>query len=94
MIELHCIPDDPFSNELKEWLNDLVVAHKVLEYSDRDLKAARPEYDLPYIRENGTIVTGHEKIRQFMKQLSIEIGQQRMVTGDGCYIDPETGEVC
>lgn len=89
MIILHRKPDDPFATEIEERLKDLVVAYKIEEYGDR-----KSRFKLPYIQEKGTVVTGKEKIKSYLDQLSVELQQQRLVTGDGCYIDPETGEIC
>jgi hypothetical protein len=90
MIILHCTDNDAFAAEVEQKLKDLVVAHKVRKYSDSD--PALPE--LPFLRENGTLVIGKEVIRKYLDELARELDQQRSVTGDACYIDPDTGDVC
>ena len=94
MIILHRKPDDPFAAEVERVLKDLVVAYKTREYDEGASKETTPEYELPFIQENGTLVTGRERIKKYLDELSEELRQQRMVTGDGCYIDPETGKIC
>lgn len=94
MIILHRKPDDPFAAEIERVLEELVVAHKTRNYEEDASNDAPAQYELPFIQENGTLVTGRERIKKYLDELSAELRQQRMVTGDGCYIDPETGKVC
>lgn len=90
MIILHHKSNDPFAAKVKLLLEDLVVAHKTHIYDGE--RASK--YELPFIQENRTLITGKERIKKYLEELSAELRQQRMVTGDGCYIDPETGEAC
>lgn len=91
MIELHRLQkNDPFSDRIEEKLKDLVVAHNVQRHPDRSSVDRR----LPFIRENDTVVEGRDDLDAYLQRLEAELRQQRSITGDACYIDPETGEVC
>ncbi|MDX1637510.1 MAG: hypothetical protein R3281_06050 [Balneolaceae bacterium] len=80
--------DDPYSDQIKEKLEEMVVAHNVHRHD--------PSADekLPYCRENDRIFSGKQEIEQYLQELERELREQRMVTSDSCYIDPETGEIC
>lgn len=94
MIILHHKPNDPFAADIERVLKDLVVAYKTREYDEDAPHDIATELELPFIQENGTLVTGKERIKKYLDELSAELSQQRMVTGDGCYIDPATGKIC
>lgn len=93
MIEFHRPDNDPFSDRIEEWLKDLVVSHKIHRYDGEKEDSTLYEQP-PFIRENEKVVEGKENIERYIRDLEGELRQQRMVTGDSCYIDPETGEVC
>lgn len=90
MIELHRPQKDPFSDQVEDTLKNLVVAHQVHRY-DETSKADRR---LPYITESDKIIDGRDDLKEYLYRLKTELQLQRAVSGDACYIDPETGEVC
>jgi len=90
MIELHRLEKDEPGREIEQKLNDMVVAYCLHVYQDPH----SCDDPLPHISENGSVITGKENIRKYLDNLDMELCQQRSITGDGCYIDPETGKVC
>lgn len=94
MIELHRRPGDTYGDEIEERFTDLVIAYRTVEYQPGDEPAPETDLSLPFIRENGEDYVEKPDIERFMEQLEKELNEQRMITGDSCYIDPETGEVC
>ncbi|MGF1670043.1 MAG: hypothetical protein ACFCU6_06320 [Balneolaceae bacterium] len=90
MIELHRPEIDPLSDELEERLNDMIIKYKTERYKNEETTSI----DLPCIKEGSTLVTGSEKIKKYLLELEQELKWQRSLSGDGCYIDPDTGETC
>ncbi|MEX0771618.1 MAG: hypothetical protein WEB89_06475 [Balneolales bacterium] len=88
MITLHRKENDPDSDELEEKLNDLVLAFEAINHSSGD---GGP---LPYIEEGEKKVQGEKEIEEWLIGLQDELGWQRSLSGDACYIDPKTGKVC
>ncbi|MEX0780816.1 MAG: hypothetical protein WD491_15125 [Balneolales bacterium] len=87
MITLHRKPKDPSSVELEEKLNDLVIAFETEDHAGAD-------NGMPYIEESGNKIEGKEAIEDWLKTLQDELQWQRSLSGDGCYIDPKSGETC
>jgi len=90
MIEFHRLQKDELSDEISTMLQDMVVAYRTKTYSDSPSSSC----SLPHIREGKNIISGEEELREYLHNLDRELHQQRSITGDGCYLDPETGEVC
>lgn len=90
MIELHRRKTDPFADDIEEKLLELVVSFRKKEYTNED----DPEYPLPYINESGKVFQGEARVGEYLAGLEKELHWQRSITGDACYLDPETGEVC
>jgi hypothetical protein len=90
MIELHRNADDRYADELEEKFRDLVIAYRSITYPP-DSESIRP---LPHIQESGKIIAGEVQIEKYIIDLEKELLWQRSLSGDGCYIDPDSGEVC
>lgn len=90
MIKLHRRKEDPKADELEQELIDLVLAYKTIEHED---EKQSPE-DLPYIEESGNIIHKESELEKWFLELKKELDWQRSLTGDACYIHPETGEIC
>lgn len=87
MITLHKKESHAASQELEKMLNDLVIAYS---------KEIHPKSEpgLPYIVEDGTVYKTEDEIQKWLQELSDELSWQRSLSGDGCYIDPNEGQVC
>lgn len=87
MITLFKKRDSQFGNDVYKKLNDLIITFEVEELpEDADAET--------FIKESGKEVKGKQAIDKWLNQLEKELSWQRSLSGDGCYIDPETGETC
>lgn len=87
MIILHRRKNDTASDQLEEKLNRLVLSFKTINH---DSKAEK----FPYIEEDGRQFNSDEEIKGWLRELESQLNWQRSLSGDGCYVDPESGEVC
>ena len=89
MIKLHRHKDSPKADEITERLDDLIISYKTVLH-DSDQK----EKSLPAIEDGGQFIINPTEINSWFEQLRKELEFQRSLSGDGCYIDPDSGEVC
>ncbi len=99
MIELHRPEQDKFADEIDDRLNAMVVAFRSVVHpgspdSDRQNSSPQTSTPLPHIRESGKMISRKEEIFTWLDELDRELQQQRSVSGDSCYIDPESGKIC
>ncbi len=87
MIELHTIQGNYFSERLQERLKDLVVAHEVILHESDEIEE-------PFIIDGDYVFNTRKDIEQWFIQLEGELKWQRSLSGDGCYIDPNSGNIC
>ena len=87
---MHRLDDDPLADRVEETLNELVVAHKVVRYLEMPAGDPTP----PCINESGRIIVGKQDLDEYLYRLKTDLDRQRSISGDVCYIDPETGEIC
>ncbi len=87
MIKLHKKESDTHSEKLEEKLKDLVISFK------KEVHSSETE-GLPYIEEDGRLYKTEKEIEEWLEQIKKELSWQRSLSGDGCYIDPETDEIC
>ena len=86
MITLFRKDSDAEADKIEEKFQDLVLSNKTDKLP--------PEKQNLYISDSGNIVSGKKDIEQWLLKLSSELKWQRSLSGDGCYIDPDSGEVC
>lgn len=86
MITLYKTESDKKGEEVEEKLNDLVLSFKVEKLTDSEKKC--------YIFDGNNIISGDGEIDLWLRKLEDEIFFQRTLSGDGCYIDPDSGGVC
>lgn len=86
MITLYRQKDDQQAAKIEEKLQDLVLAYQVEEIEGE-------KSDL-FIEDGGEKIQGKEEIETWFRELEGELKWQRSISGDGCYINPETGNVC
>lgn len=87
MITLYKKEDSIAAEELHAKLSDLTLAFRV---------EILPEHEVDefYIEESGKQIKENDEIRKWLLQLESELKWQRSLSGDGCYIDPNTGNTC
>ena len=87
MITLIRHPDDPKADEIEQRFKDLILSYKV-----ETTKGS--EQPGPRIKDSDTTISGDKAIEKWLRELEKEIRWQRSLTGDGCYIDPDSGTTC
>jgi len=85
MIKLFRHADDPKADEIESRFKELILSYKT-EISEAN--------DLPKILDGDTIISGDEEIEEWLSELESDLSWQRSLSGDGCYIDPKSGNVC
>lgn len=88
MIRLIRKEDDPKADHIESRFEDLTLSYKI-EISDED-----DDGDLPKVKDGDTIISGEDEIENWLRGLEADLKWQRSLSGDGCYINPESGEVC
>ncbi|NBC65728.1 MAG: hypothetical protein GVY07_08770 [Bacteroidetes bacterium] len=86
MITLYRHKDDQQAAKIEEKLQDLVLAYQVEEIKDE-----KSDF---FIEDGGEKIQGKEEIETWFRELEDELNWQRSISGDSCYIHPETGSVC
>lgn len=87
MITLFKKTGDEFAGKIHSALDDLII-----RFETKCLPA--DSSDPTHIIDGDKIVKGEEEISDWLMQLEAELKWQRSLSGDGCYIDPETGNSC
>lgn len=87
IIVLHTVKQNGFSNRLEERLDELVIAYEKEKHEEDEIKQ-------PFIEEGDNIYQTKEEIEEWLTKLKRELKWQRSLSGDGCYIDPDTGQIC
>lgn len=91
MITLYRNSDSPEADAIEEAMQEMVLAYRVEEGKPEALPDGA---SLPAIREGDRVISEPEKLEAYLRDLQQELNIQRSVTGDACYIDPDTGETC
>jgi len=87
MITLYKKPNGQFGNEVDQRLDDLIITYEMKELSE-DAEAE------VVIIESEKKIKGKQAIENWLNQFEKELRWQRSLTGDACYLDPDTGETC
>lgn len=76
------------ADEVKEALEELVLAHRVVDV-DEDRPEEMPEdRRLPILVEGGDVYSG-DAIASLLDELRRELGYERQFSADACFVDPE-----
>jgi len=87
MIILNKKPGDAFAEEIHTALDDLIITFDVNNLPEDSSGKT-------YIKDGKKIIEGEKQINEWLRELEADLKWQRSLSGDGCYIDPETGESC
>lgn len=86
MITLHRHNTDSKAEKIEQKFKDLVLAYHV---------ETLPEDESgPFIVDSGKRIEGEDELETWFRKLESELNWQRSLSGDGCYIHPESGEIC
>lgn len=86
MITLYRHKNDKQAAKAEEKLQDLVLAYRVEEVKDEESEF--------FIEDSGKKIQGEEQLEAWFRELESELSWQRSISGDGCYIHPDSGKIC
>lgn len=85
MITLLRNKNDKSADAVEEKFRDLVLAYRVV--INNEIKSL-------IVKDGEDQYTPGKDFDDWLLQLKFELKSQRSLSGDGCYNDPRTGEVC
>lgn len=91
MITLYRTKKSSRADEVQQTLEDLVLAHRIVEVEDRE---QLPADGAPPLLVEGDDVYPDEDIDAFLEELSTELKFDRQFSGDACYVDPDNPGRC
>lgn len=86
MIQLYRSKKDIQADQLEKKFKELVISYEVKSLPENESQG--------FIIDGDNKITEPEAITRWLEKLESELKWQRSLSGDGCYIDPETGETC
>lgn len=89
MIVLHRNSKDSYADAIEDRFKDLVLSYQSKMYT-----SDQTDKTLPQIEDGDRRISGEKEIEHWLIKLEAELKWQRSLSGDGCYIDPESGNVC
>jgi glutaredoxin len=91
MITLFRKPDCWYCNDIEEELKELVIAHRVIniEKAAADINKNYSDIPLPFIEDDGKIISGFEEMQRYLEELKKFISLWRKYQTDACYTDNE-----
>lgn len=87
MITLNKKKHHEFGEELESKLKSLVIAFKTEEIDENS-------DDELFIVDGGKKISGKEELEMWLRQLESELRWTRSLSGDACFIDPNSGKTC
>lgn len=87
MITIHKRKNEETLSKLELELKNLVIAYQEIEHDSSDIP-------LPYIEEDGKKFITEEEVESWLSGLKKELDWQRSMSGDGCYIPPDSDDNC
>lgn len=92
MITLYRSPACSFCDDVAARLEEAVLAHEVITLEEDEPVPDLPESATPpVVTEGQQVYTDEASIEAFLDEIVQEVTQNRRVSGDACYIDPESG---
>ncbi|MEL7834968.1 hypothetical protein [Fodinibius sp. Rm-B-1B1-1] len=97
MFTLYHQKSDTFTNWVENKLQEMVVAHKVVdidEYNSDSLPENISTDDLPILSDGHKHCSSPEEIKTFLEELDRDLQFSRSLTSDACVIDPDNPKKC
>lgn len=86
---------DEFTRWVKDTLNEMVVAHKIINVDgDTVLPDGISTNELPLLSDSHEQWTSQGEIKAFLEELHQDLKFSRSLTSDACYIDPDNPSEC
>ncbi len=87
MIKLFRKKEQKKADEIEGQFRNLVLAYQVSILPEDDSRNW-------YIVDGTNIIEDETSYEDWFRNLEDELNWQRSITGDACYIDPKSGEIC
>jgi hypothetical protein len=85
MITLYRKSNDEIADRVEDQFKDLVLAYQIR--FDESLNVC-------FIMDGDNRIEPGEPLDAWFRQLTTELSWSRSLSGDGCFIDPQSGKVC
>lgn len=92
MVTFYRPPDDPWSDEIQDALDEMVIAYET-EIIEGDAEPPEDVSSLPALRDDGEVVTGEAALRDHLDRLRDLMTDWDRFQSDACYVDDD-GEIC
>ncbi len=79
------------ADEIQERLEDLVLAHRVVDVEDVE---QIPEHRSPPVLVESDATYSGDEIEALLDEIGTEITVERQFSADACYIDPDNPTRC
>lgn len=93
MITLYRKANDARADEIASSLEDLVLAHRIVEVDDGRTDDVPSDRPLPVVVEGDDIYAGDE-IAQFLDRRAARLQISRQMSADACFLDPDDPDHC
>lgn len=93
MITLYRRNESKLADEVQETLEDLVLAHEIVDVDREGATDITADGTLPVVVESGRAYSGDE-IFSLLNELRTELAYERQVSADACYVDPNNPGQC
>lgn len=95
MLKFYKRTSDSFTGRIERKLQDMVVAHKLIQVDDTvALPGEVTQDDLPILTDSHKVWTSPQEIEDFLEMLHQEIKLGRSLQSDSCHIDPDNPGQC
>jgi hypothetical protein len=95
MFKFYRQKSDCFANWVEEKLDEMVVAHKIIDANGNDpLPEGITPDDLPALSDGHETWSSQSDIKEFLRELDQDLSFSRSLTSDACYVDPENPDQC
>jgi len=92
MITLYRPPNDAWSDEVQEALDEMVIAYET-EFITNEADRPDDVPELPAVRDDDAIITGEAALREHLDHLRALMADWDRFQSDACYIDDD-GTIC
>lgn len=89
MINFYCAESCPHCTAIREVLDSLSLAHKVVIVEDRAESPVSHAQRLPVLEDEGEVITGRKAVLEHLEKLAGFKAEWEKFQTDACYCDDE-----
>ena len=94
MIELHRTGADAYADEVEERLQEMVLAHRVVNHAPSGDGEDSGQALETTVRDGDREYRGRDEIDPWLDELVSEVSLGRQFQSDACYLDPDDPSRC